>query len=89
MRIETTQGLQCGIGILDQQPAPRLERVEYRAKGLVAIKAEREAFLKESAAQAGKLADIVIVGGNPMDGYWHLLDTKLVIKAGVIVSDQR
>src|SRR4051812_49036006 len=39
--------------------------------------------------EAGKLADIVIVGGNPLDGYWNLLDTKLVIKGGIVVSDQR
>jgi imidazolonepropionase-like amidohydrolase len=39
--------------------------------------------------EAGKLADLVIVGGNPLDGYWNLLDTKLVIKGGVVVSDQR
>jgi imidazolonepropionase-like amidohydrolase len=39
--------------------------------------------------EQGKLADIVLVGGNPLDGYWNLLNTKLVIKGGVIVSDQR
>jgi imidazolonepropionase-like amidohydrolase len=39
--------------------------------------------------EAGKLADIVLLGGNPLDGYWNLLTTKLVIKGGVIVSDQR
>jgi imidazolonepropionase-like amidohydrolase len=38
---------------------------------------------------AGKLADIVLLGGNPLDGYWNLLSTKVVIKGGVIVSDQR
>jgi imidazolonepropionase-like amidohydrolase len=37
----------------------------------------------------GKLADVVIVDGNPLDGYWNMLNTKLVIKGGVIVSDQR
>jgi imidazolonepropionase-like amidohydrolase len=37
----------------------------------------------------GKLADIVIVDGNPLDGYWNMLNTKLVIKGGVVVSDQR
>jgi imidazolonepropionase-like amidohydrolase len=39
--------------------------------------------------ESGKLADIVLLGGNPLDGYWNLLNTKLVIKGGVIVSDQR
>jgi imidazolonepropionase-like amidohydrolase len=39
--------------------------------------------------EAGKLADIVLVEGNPLDGYWNLLKTKLVIKGGVVVSDQR
>jgi imidazolonepropionase-like amidohydrolase len=39
--------------------------------------------------EAGKLADIVLVGGNPLDGYWNLLNTKVVVKDGKIVSDQR
>ena len=39
--------------------------------------------------EVGKLADIVLLGGNPFDGYWNLLNPKLVIKGGVIVSDQR
>jgi imidazolonepropionase-like amidohydrolase len=39
--------------------------------------------------EAGKLADIVLVAGNPLDGYWNLLNTRLVLKSGVIVSDQR
>ena len=39
--------------------------------------------------EAGKLADIVIVGGNPLDGYWNMLNTKLTIAGGKIVSDQR
>jgi len=39
--------------------------------------------------ETGKLADVVIVGGNPLDGYWNLLNTKLVLKAGVVVADKR
>jgi imidazolonepropionase-like amidohydrolase len=39
--------------------------------------------------EAGKQADIVLVDGNPLDGYWNFLNTRLVLKGGVIVSDQR
>jgi len=39
--------------------------------------------------EAGKLADIVLLDGDPLKGYWNLLNAKLVIKGGKIVSDQR
>jgi imidazolonepropionase-like amidohydrolase len=39
--------------------------------------------------EAGKLADIVLVEGNPLEGYWNLLNTRMVVKGGVVVSDQR
>jgi imidazolonepropionase-like amidohydrolase len=39
--------------------------------------------------EGGKLADIVLVAGNPLEGYWNFLNAKLVIKGGVVVSDQR
>jgi len=39
--------------------------------------------------EAGKRADIVLLAGNPLDGYWNFLNPKLVIKGGVIVSDHR
>ena len=39
--------------------------------------------------EAGKLADVVLFAGNPLDGYWNCLNPRLVVKGGVIVSDQR
>ena len=39
--------------------------------------------------ESGKLADIVLLAGNPLDGYWNLLNAKVVIKGGVVVVDNR
>lgn len=39
--------------------------------------------------ESGKLADIVLVAGNPMDGFWNMLDARIVLKEGVIVVDKR
>lgn len=37
----------------------------------------------------GKLADIVILDGNPLDGYWNMLNAKVVIKGGTVMVDKR
>ena len=39
--------------------------------------------------EAGKLADIVLLGGNPLEGYWNLMTAKVVIKGGEVVVDKR
>ena len=39
--------------------------------------------------ETGKLADIVLLSGNPLDGYWNLLSAKVVVKNGEIVVDKR
>jgi imidazolonepropionase-like amidohydrolase len=39
--------------------------------------------------EAGKLADIVVLPANPLDGYWNLLNATMVIKGGEVVVDRR
>lgn len=39
--------------------------------------------------ETGKLADIVLVEGDPMEGYWNMLRTKVVLKEGAVVVDKR
>jgi len=39
--------------------------------------------------EPGKIADIILLDGNPLEGYWNMLKTKLVVKGGRIVVDKR
>ena len=39
--------------------------------------------------ESGKLADIVLLQGNPLDGYWNFLNARVVLKGGAIVVDKR
>jgi imidazolonepropionase-like amidohydrolase len=39
--------------------------------------------------EKGKLADIVLLDGNPLAGYWYMLNATIVIKGGVIMVDKR
>jgi imidazolonepropionase-like amidohydrolase len=44
--------------------------------------------------EQGKLADIALLGGNPLggtplNGYWDYLNTQVVIKGGVVMVDKR
>jgi imidazolonepropionase-like amidohydrolase len=51
------------------------------------------AFLEKSSElgtlEPGKFADIVLLGGNPLEGYWNLLTPRVVIKGGEVVVDKR
>src|SRR5437016_8308475 len=38
--------------------------------------------------EAGKLADIILLDGDPLEGYWNWLKTKVVVKGGVVVVDK-
>ncbi len=39
--------------------------------------------------EAGKLADLILIDGDPREGYWNWLKTKVVVKGGVVVVDKR
>ena len=39
--------------------------------------------------EAGKLGDLVLLGGNPFDGYWNFLTAVVVVKNGEIMVDKR
>ena len=39
--------------------------------------------------EAGKLADVILLDGNPFDGFWNMLNTKVVLKGGTVVVDKR
>jgi imidazolonepropionase-like amidohydrolase len=39
--------------------------------------------------EAGKLADLILIDGDPLEGYWNWLKTQVVVKGGVVVVDKR
>ncbi len=39
--------------------------------------------------EAGKLADIVLLDGDPLEGYWNWLKARVVVKGGKVVVDKR
>jgi imidazolonepropionase-like amidohydrolase len=39
--------------------------------------------------ETGKLADIVLLDGDPLEGYWNMLNALVVMKEGVVVVDKR
>jgi imidazolonepropionase-like amidohydrolase len=39
--------------------------------------------------QAGKLADMVLLDGDPLEGYWNWLRARMVVKEGRIVAEKR
>ena len=70
---------------------PRQKITRNEALRLATYNAAYAAFWEHriGSIEPGKLADITIVDGNPMDGYWNMLKTKIVLKGGKVVVDKR
>ena len=39
--------------------------------------------------EPGKLADLIVLPGNPLEGYWNFVGPVVVAKAGVVMVDRR
>jgi len=39
--------------------------------------------------QPGKIADLVVLGGNPLVGFWNFMTAEVVLKGGAVVVDKR
>ena len=39
--------------------------------------------------EVGKLADVLVLAGNPYDGFWYFMNPVIVLKGGVIMVDKR
>ena len=44
---------------------------------------------KIGTLETGKLGDIVLLGGDPLEGYWNWLKARVVIKEGRVVAEAR
>jgi imidazolonepropionase-like amidohydrolase len=67
--------------------------VVFSTRDMVKIMANTASYIQMAdqlgTLETGKLADIVLVDGDPLEGYWNWLKTRVVVKEGKIVVDKR
>jgi imidazolonepropionase-like amidohydrolase len=99
-RLLWNAGITYGFGT-DTTYAPR-ETLKHELKTLFLVFSEKDiikimtegtaksVFMEDEigSLEPGKIADVVIVDGNPLENLFDLLDVDLVIKGGEIVVDK-
>jgi imidazolonepropionase-like amidohydrolase len=100
-RLFWNAGIVIGYGTDTSFPPRYSLRHELRALSSVFSPAELVTILTKNAAiaadvddiagtiEAGKQADLVMVDGDPLTDIFAVLDVRLVVKGGTIVSDRR
>jgi imidazolonepropionase-like amidohydrolase len=67
--------------------------VVFSTRDMVKIMANTASYIQMAdqlgTLETGKLADIVLVDGDPLEGYWNWLKARVVLKEGKIVVDKR
>src|SRR5215471_7804916 len=72
----------------------KMLNVMFSMKDLVKMMGPNTAYYIQMGDQIGtlepgKLADIILLDGDPLEGYWNWLKAKVVVKGGVVVVDKR